>query len=80
MDGIGLLMAGVDGNRTHWGRDAPPIGFEDRARHQTTNYSRILKSNDIASTFKCIDQFQHVGNPADCQGFFHVEKFQAQAT
>ena len=34
-----MLVAGADGNRTHRGRDTPPIGFEDRARHQTTNYS-----------------------------------------
>ena len=77
---LSLGMAGVDGNRTHQGGDASPIGFEDRARHQTTNYSRILKSYDVASPFQSIDQFQHVGNPADGQGFFHVEKFQAQAT
>jgi len=34
-------MAGADENRTHRGRDTPPTGFEDRARHQTTNYSRL---------------------------------------
>lgn len=32
-------MAGVDVNRTHRGRDTPPIGFEDRERHQATDYS-----------------------------------------
>ncbi|PLX98387.1 MAG: hypothetical protein C0622_11665 [Desulfuromonas sp.] len=31
-------MAEVDVNRTHQGRDTPPIGFEDRAPHQRTNY------------------------------------------
>ena len=78
--GLFLSLAGVDGNRTHQGGDASPIGFEDRARHQTTNYSRILKPYDVASSFQSVDQFQHVGNPADGQGFFDVEKFQAQAT
>lgn len=33
-------MAEVDGSRTHLGRDAPHIGFEDRAPHQRTNYLR----------------------------------------
>ena len=31
-------MAEVDVNRTHQGRVAPPIGFEDREPHQRTNY------------------------------------------
>ena len=31
-------MAEVDVNRTHQGRDTPPIGFEDREPHQRTNY------------------------------------------
>ena len=35
-------LAGADENRTHRGRDTPPNGFEDRERHQTTNYSRGL--------------------------------------
>ena len=35
-----MFLAGVDGNRTHRGRDAPPIGFEDRERHQATSYSQ----------------------------------------
>ncbi len=34
-------MAGVDGNRTHRRRDTPSIGFEDRERHQATNYSHL---------------------------------------
>jgi len=33
-------LAEVDENRTHQGRDAPPIGFEDREPHQRTNYLR----------------------------------------
>ena len=37
-----FFLAGADGNRTHRGRDAPPIGFEDRERHQATYYSRAL--------------------------------------
>ncbi len=53
-------MAGVDGDRTHQRRDTPPIGFEDRARHQATNYSRILKIYDVAGPFQGIDQLQHV--------------------
>jgi hypothetical protein len=36
---MNFIVAGADGNRTHQGRDTPPTGFEDRARHQTTNYS-----------------------------------------
>jgi|GEM_PF-3127357 len=38
--GLEENMAGADENRTHRGRDTPPNGFEDRERHQTTNYSR----------------------------------------
>jgi len=37
-----MFLAEVDVNRTHQGRDAPPIGFEDRAPHQRTNYLREL--------------------------------------
>ena len=38
LDCIGLILAEVDVNRTHQGRGTPPIGFEDRAPHQRTNY------------------------------------------
>ena len=45
--GLVFLLAGADGNRTHRGRDAPPIGFEDRERHQATNYSHLVVALDI---------------------------------
>lgn len=34
-------------NRTHRGRGTPPIGFEDRERHQATDYSPIKQVNLI---------------------------------
>lgn len=34
-------------NRTHRGRDTPPIGFEGRERHQATDYSLIKQVNSI---------------------------------
>lgn len=36
------FLAGVNGNRTHQGRDTPLTGFEDREHHQATTYSLNL--------------------------------------
>lgn len=73
-------LAGVDGNRTHQGRDTPPIGFEDRARHQATNYSLTkLQANDVASPFQGVHQLQHIRDPADGQGILGVKILQAKA-
>ena len=41
-------------NRTHRGRDTPPIGFEGRERHQATDYSLIKQLNPIYQ-LDCMD-------------------------
>lgn len=35
-----MFVANVHGNRTHQGRETPPIGFEDQARHQHRNHTQ----------------------------------------
>ncbi len=53
-------LAEVDENRTHRGRDTPPIGFEDRERHQSAGYllkelskTRLFHPDSVAALLKC---------------------------
>ena len=72
-----IKLAGADGNRTHRGRDAPPIGFEDRERHQATNCSHkirpeIYQLDDYDSSFLSLRLDDVVGLLHCFNGFEHV--------
>jgi len=55
------MLAEVDENRTHQGRDTPPIGFEDREPHQRADYLLVI----VTGILRAISNFLNTQNLGD---------------